>query len=94
MATPETIECECGEARGEPCAWRGPAAEAITVEWMPPALRASHAAAGGSGRWPHNGALRLRCAPDCAEALTRVWDDDGNMTQEPDEWATVVEEER
>ena len=46
------------------------AVDAVVVEWMPEYLRASHEAAGNSGRYPANGALRLRVTPACAEMLT------------------------
>lgn len=61
--------CECGEATGERCAWEGPASDLVVIDWMPEHLRASHAAAGNEGVYPHNGALRLRVAPDCAVSL-------------------------
>lgn len=40
-----------------------------TVDWMPPHLRASHAAAGNCGTWPHNGSVRLHLCEDCAAIL-------------------------
>ena len=62
--------CESGQATGDRCEWSGDASEMTTIEWMPTDLRASHEAAGNSGVYPGNGALRLRCCPDCAEMLT------------------------
>lgn len=67
-----TVRCECGQATGERCAWEGPVSETVVIEWMPPHLRASHEAAGNSGSYPHNGAMRLRveretCAPMLSE---------------------------
>lgn len=63
--------CECGKATGEYCAWSGPIAETVEVEWMPAYLRASHIAAGGKGAYPYNGALRIRVEKSCAEELLR-----------------------
>lgn len=60
--------CECGAATGLPCAATIDAG-AATIEWMPEHLRSSHAAAGARGSWPGNGALRLRVAAECADAL-------------------------
>lgn len=82
--------CECGDATGQQCRWRGPASETVVVEWMPEYLRASHAAAGNSGRWPANGALRLRVQRYCAELLTHEPTEDGECG-EPSEWARIVE---
>jgi hypothetical protein len=39
------------------------------VEWMPEQHRASHAAAGNAGKWPHNGAVRSRVSIACAWAM-------------------------
>lgn len=64
-----TYRCQCGEATGERCAWSGPRDQMATVDWMPEHLRESHRAAGNAGAYPHNGALRLRVHPDCAELL-------------------------
>lgn len=63
------VRCECGEATGTRCEWTGPKADTVVVEWMPEYLRASHAAARNSGVYPHNGSVRLRVAPACAEML-------------------------
>lgn len=63
-------QCACGEATGEACNWSGPRADTVVIEWMPEHLRASHEAAGNRGVYPHNGALRLRVHPDCAEMLS------------------------
>jgi hypothetical protein len=61
--------CESGQVFGDACQWSGPASELVTIEHMPEHLRASHAAAGNRGIWPHNGAQRLQVCPACAEAL-------------------------
>lgn len=65
---PDT-HCACGDATGERCAWTGPESETVELEWMPQHVRASHVAAGNRGAYPHNGAIRLRVAPSCAEGL-------------------------
>lgn len=69
MTTTTTTTCESGIGIGEQC----DQIATTTVEWMPHHLRASHAAAGNSGRWPMNGSLRLRVCAGCAEMLA---DDD------------------
>ncbi len=63
--------CESGTATGVRCEGIG----VTEVEWMPNWLRASHEAAGNSGIWPHNGAVRLMMCPECAEELLadREW---------------------
>jgi hypothetical protein len=88
----EEIACECGQALGEACEWVGPQHETVIVEYMPDFLRGSHSAAGNSGFWPHNGALRLRVERSCAERLTHEYDEDGRMTDEPSEWAEILDE--
>lgn len=60
--------CECGAAMGERCAGTL-GDDAVEIEWMPEHLRESHRAAGNSGRYPHNGALRLRVTPECAALI-------------------------
>ncbi len=72
--------CECGETSGVACDWRGPKSQTVLVEWMPPHLRDSHATAGNSGVYPHNGARRLRVSLLCV---------DGLVDCDP-EWATEV----
>lgn len=78
--TGATVRCACGEATGHRCAWSGPTSETVIVEWMPEHLRASHAAAGNRGVYPHNGARRIRVERTCADAMVR---DDG-------EWCEIV----
>jgi hypothetical protein len=41
----------------------------VTVETMPEHLRASHEAAGNSGSYPHNGAVRLTVTRACARIM-------------------------
>jgi hypothetical protein len=72
--------CECGQAMGEWCGGVVTAADRVVVEWMPEYLRASHVAAGNSGTWPANGAVRLAVTRACAEVLCA-----------DDEWVHVVE---
>lgn len=70
---PVEVPCACGRITGQGCDWRGPASEAVVVEWMPLYLRATHEAAGGAGVWPHDGSKRLSCSVDCAEGLLDDW---------------------
>jgi len=77
----EEIGCECGYWSGEACCWRGPESETVVVEYMPEYLRASHRAAGNSGIYPANGAVRLRVERSCAD---RIIEDAG-------EWARVLD---
>lgn len=86
----ERFHCECGEIMGEACAWSGPISETVVVEYMPDHLRSSHLAAGNSGRWPHNGAARIRVERTCAARVTHVWVD-GDQTDDLDEWVSIVE---
>lgn len=64
------VGCESGEATGEACS----SVANTTIEWMPEHLRESHRAAGNSGQYPANGALRLHVCDECAAALAE--DDD------------------
>jgi len=73
--------CECGTWTGERCEWTGPIAETVVVEYMPPYLRASHAAAGNAGCHPMNGSWRVRVEISCAD---RLLDDETER-----EWAEV-----
>jgi hypothetical protein len=84
-----TTHCECGQATGERCEWSGPIDQTVLVEYMPEQYRASHEAAGNSGVYPHNGAVRIRCERSCADRLAHVWED-GEQTDELDDWVTVL----
>lgn len=69
-ASDAEVHCECGQAGGDqPCQWAGPEDETEVIEWMPYYLRESHRAAGNSGAWPLNGALRLRVHCACADRI-------------------------
>jgi len=71
------LHCDCGELTGVPCA---ATPETMTVvEFMPEHLRASQEAAGGSGRYPHNGAIRVAVTRSCAYSIL-----------DDDEWAVEV----
>lgn len=74
------VRCECGEWSGARCQWEGPRAETVVVEWMPEQHRGSHVQSGNRGRYPLNGASRIRVERSCAE---RIIECDG-------EWAKVV----
>ena len=76
-----TTKCECGVWTGEMCDWAGSLDETVVIEYMPPDLRASHAAAANYGVYPHNGAVRVRVSRDCADLVAGS------------EWASVVEAE-
>ena len=75
----DLVHCECGEVTGERCAWSGPIAETVIVEYMPEYLRASHEAAGNAGQYPANGAIRMRVEKRCA----------GLIVSTEGEWAEV-----
>ena len=55
-----------GGATASPCEAEG---DLVTLEVVPVHLRASHAAAGNSGVWPHNGAEHYRVTQECADEL-------------------------
>jgi hypothetical protein len=74
--TPRT-PCQCGAWSGEQCQGEV-GAVAVVVEWMPAHLRGSHAAAGGRGIYPANGAVRARVTPECA---TRMVEYDGGWCE-------------
>jgi len=72
------LHCDCGELTGIPCA--ADTSEGMTVlESMPEHLRDSHEAAGGTGRYPHNGAIRVAVSRSCADSII-----------DDDEWAVEV----
>jgi hypothetical protein len=76
----EHVHCACGEWLGERCRWSGSISETVIVEYMPEHLRESHKAAGNSGSYPHNGALRIRVEKSCA----------GHIVKHDGEWARIV----
>ena len=78
---PRTVRCECGDYTGERCMWIGSPEETVVVEYMPEYYRASHVAAGNVGRYPHNGAVRIRCERSCAESIV----------EHDADWAWIVE---
>lgn len=80
----ELIHCGCGEIFGERCDWVGPVEETVLVEYMPEWLRSSHEAAGNSGRYPLNGADRVRVQKTCAELLLGTGP----------EWVSIVSDAR
>lgn len=71
-AAEQPVPCACGEWSGERCQWQGPCAETVVIEFMPAHLRESHRAAGNSGTWPHNGAVRIRVHRDCAASMVET----------------------
>jgi hypothetical protein len=68
-ASGDRAHCQCGQWSGVRCQWEGPRSETVAVEFMPEAARESHRAAGNSGVYPHNGALRIRVERSCAEHM-------------------------
>lgn len=78
---PRTVRCECGQYTGERCQWIGSPDDTVVLEFMPEHLRASHSAARNVGRYPHNGAVRVRCERSCAQSI---------VADDPD-WARIVE---
>lgn len=62
----EAIECECGAWSGERCAWTGPAADTVTVEWVPAYVRQLHVAGRSDGVWPRHGSTLLTVERSCA----------------------------
>ena len=81
FAGAEEVRCGCGEWMGEPCQWIGSADETVIVEYMPEYHRASHIAAGNSGAYPANGAVRVRVERSCADRL---------IAHDGQEWAEIV----
>ena len=75
-----SVKCQCGQWSGEPCQWSGPKSKTMVVEFMPEHLRASHEAAGNSGSYPGNGAVRVRVEASCAALMAKT---DG-------QWCAVV----
>lgn len=86
----DTYHCGCGEWMGEWCAWHGPAEDMVVVEYLPAAVRASHAAARNSGSWPRNGAVRVAVERSCAD---RLLESEGDPNGWPDgcTWAAVID---
>lgn len=70
------LHCQSGRITGHPCGEKA----AAVVEVMPCHLRASHAAAGNAGWYPHNGADRYRMCRECAQDIVAY-----------DDWAHIVE---
>lgn len=79
-ACEQTITCQCGEAMGEVCGWRGPKSATVAVEYMPEQFRDSHTAAGNRGAYPYNGAIRFRAEKSCADMLV----------ESEGEWAKIL----
>jgi hypothetical protein len=69
MTMKDVYRCRCGEWTGEYCPWTGPLSAMVVVEFMPEYLREQHEAAGNSGVYPHNGAIRVAVERSCARDL-------------------------
>jgi|GEM_PF-1500036 len=77
------LSCECGTADGDRHDYDLDASEDVVIlEWMPPQYREAHSAAGNSGVYPHNGAIRLVTLRECAETIVA---DEGD-----ERWARIV----
>ncbi len=79
---PETVRCACGAWSGHRCSWVGPESGTVLVEYMPEQHRASHAAAGNRGIYPHNGARRIRVERSCAD----------QMIEHDGEWCSIIDQ--
>lgn len=80
------LGCECGAVSGDRHDYDLEESDDVVIlEWMPPQHRAAHEAAGNSGAYPHNGAIRLVTLRGCAEAIVA---DEGD-----ERWARIVEGE-
>ena len=78
-----SVPCECGShSDSGPCYASVPENGCVLVEYMPQHLRASHTAAGNSGVYPHNGSLRIRVHPDCAQEIL-LFDPDWSREVQP-----------
>lgn len=77
------VPCECGShSDGGPCYASVPENGCVLIEYVPQHLRASHTAAGNSGVYPHNGSLRIRVHPDCAQEIL-LFDPDWSREVQP-----------
>lgn len=70
--TTKNRRCGCGAWTGERCVYVCQPTVLVTVEYMPEHLRSGHESAGSRGSYPSNGAVRVRCAQDCASFLLYV----------------------
>jgi hypothetical protein len=77
-----SFDCACGQWSGYACANKAPRARLVILEFMPEELRASHAAAGNLGSFPHNGARRVLVTRECAV----------HVVAEDGDWARVVDQ--
>ena len=79
--TTTTYRCGCGEWAGGQCGHTAPLSDLVVVEFMPDDEKSSHMAAGNSGCWPHNGAVRVAVTRKHAEWI---------VGEEGPEWASIV----
>lgn len=85
------VACECGQCdESEACSWQGPRHETVVVEYMPRYLRSSHEAAGNSGSYPHNGAIRVRVERSCAERIIADSPEYAEMALPEAEWRRAI----
>lgn len=80
------LRCECGVVEGDRSHdFALDEEEAVVIlEWMPEHLRASHAAAGNCGAYPHNRAHHLVVLQECADRIV--------IEEGDDRWARIVGE--
>lgn len=86
-AVPEHVayRCQCGAATQLRCEWTGPRTELHKVRYVHESDRGS---ARASGTYTRGGyAVALYVAPTCADMLTHVYNDEGEQTDELDEFA-------
>lgn len=65
----DLTSCQSGQVTGERCENDTTNDTLTKIEYMPKELRASHKAAGNSGRYPSNGAIRLQVCSSCLEMI-------------------------
>lgn len=86
VTTGTKYHCQCGEWTGEYCEWTGALDGMVVVEYMPECWRSSHTAAGNSGVYPQNGAIRVAVERSCADLLMENHPGDGDELT----WAEIT----
>lgn len=82
------VPCQCGDITGEQCQWSGPISETVVVEYVPRDLRGTAEAAGS---WAGLSAQARVESGTCLDVVTHIYDDEGDMTDEPDPWVLVAD---
>lgn len=65
VITHPECHCQCGTVIGERCAWSGPRADTLEIQWVPPYLRGTARAAGSVAGVTE----RLRLHHECAALI-------------------------